>query len=122
VVFSGAGVLAALVSGAGDGVCSVALAAGITTAESSDPAAAVPAMSLCDSFAVLRIVPASFFVFVCGLVGVSRQLGFGGAVGAHPVFNIHHQSFCRNMCNRKYLYRTDIIKQNGGGIWYPYGN
>jgi hypothetical protein len=122
VVFSGAGVLAALVSGAGDGVCSVALAAGITTADSSDPATAVLAMSLCDSFAVLRIGPASFLFLVCGLVGVSRQLGFGGASGAHPVFNIHHQSFCRNMYSRKYLYRMDTTKQNSGGIWYPYGN
>ena len=65
-MFSGAGVLAALVSGAGDGVCSVALAAGITTADSIDPAAAVLAMSLCDSFAVLRIVPASFLFLFAG--------------------------------------------------------
>jgi hypothetical protein len=86
VVFSGAGVLTVLVSGAGDGVCSVALAAGITTADSIDPAAAVLAMSLCDSFAVLRIVPASFCVFVCGLVGAAHRFDILGVLVRAPCF------------------------------------
>jgi hypothetical protein len=97
VVFSGAGVLAALVSGVGDGVCSVALAAGITTADSSDPAAAVLAMSLCDSFAVLRIGPASFLFLFAGWL-VCHAIWVLVVLAGHTLFLIFTTKVSAEIC------------------------